>query len=238
MSKTIFIGITDSETAYDNYPAWIKGSDTAIEIIRLRPDNLDDVHRCAAIVLSGGIDTHPKFYNNHRINYPNAPEMLNTARDEFEIQTFQLSGELGLPLLAICRGMQLVNICLGGTLIQDLEESRKANHRKQNGQDGIHEIIIETGSLVHELSKMTTNMVNSAHHQGLDKIADDLYVTAWSPDGVPEAVERRSASNNPFFLGVQWHPERFEQTHPNHSFTQNIRQQLLDAAKNKSYANY
>lgn len=232
MQHLTYIGITDSETAYANYPLWIKGQDASIEIIRLTPDNPEAVQQCSGIVLSGGVDAHPKFYNNPRMDYPNAPESLNEARDAFEMHIFQWSQEKGLPLLAICRGMQLVNICLGGTLIQDLEENNKTNHRKQNGQDGTHELLLEKGSLLHALGQSEVEMVNSAHHQGLDKIAAALRVTAWSKDGVPEAIERKATYHQPFLLGVQWHPERLGLNHPNPVFTKNIRQQFMEAARN------
>ena len=226
-----YIGITDSETAYPNYPLWIKGQDASIEIIRLTADNAEALARCSAVVLSGGVDTHPKFYNNPRMDYPNAPDRLDAARDAFEMQVFEWSQERALPLLAICRGMQLVNVCLGGTLIQDLEEHHKANHRKQNGRDGVHELLIEKGSFLHALGQSELDRVNSAHHQGLDQVAGALRVTAWSKDGVPEAIERKATYHQPFLLGVQWHPERLGLQHPEHVFTQNIRQQFVEAAR-------
>lgn len=232
MQEVVYIGITDSEVAYANYPLWIKGGDAGIEILRLTPDNPDALARCAGIVLSGGVDTHPKFYNNPRIDYPNAPDSLDEARDAFEMQVFEWSQAHKLPLLAICRGMQLVNICLGGTLIQDLEEHHKSNHRKQNGRDGVHALLIEKGSFLHTLGQNSLDQVNTAHHQGLDRVAADLVVTAWSKDGVPEAVERKATYQQPFFLGVQWHPERLGLQHPEHVFTQNIRHAFLTAARN------
>ena len=82
------IGITDTETRYQNYPAWIKGEDSEIEIIRLTYSNTADLKNCDGILLSGGIDTHPKFYKNKRTDYPLAPPEFNVARDEFEINVF------------------------------------------------------------------------------------------------------------------------------------------------------
>ncbi|MDP1676046.1 MAG: gamma-glutamyl-gamma-aminobutyrate hydrolase family protein [Bacteroidota bacterium] len=232
MQNVIFIGITDSEASYANYPLWIKNDDPCIKIIKLTPDNYDVVNHCSAIILSGGIDTHPKFYNNKRINYPNAPEAFNEQRDEYEIIIFQLSQKIGLPVLAICRGMQLVNVCMGGTLIQDLEENNKSNHRKQNNKDGIHNIKIEKDSYLFTICKTELATVNSAHHQGLDTIAPEFRVSAWSHDGVAEVIERKDRNNHPFFLGVQGHPERFAQIQPNDILTSNIRSQFINAAKN------
>lgn len=232
MGKTIFIGITDSETAYPYYPAWVNGGDTRIEIIRLTPQTFEDIHRCSGVVLSGGVDMHPRFYGSDRIDYPRAPEQFDEHRDRFETAVFEKTQLMNLPLLAICRGMQLVNVCLGGTLIQDLEEIRKGNHRKVDGKDGVHHIDIQKDSLTKDLAGNVSDVVNSAHHQGLDRLADDLFVSAWSPDGVPEAVEWKSPGRKAFFLGVQWHPERVLNALPEDVFGQKIRAAFLDAAHN------
>ncbi len=234
MHSITYIGITDSEIAYDNYPVWIKGDDPSIEIIRLRPENREDIRKCSGIVLSGGVDTHPSFYKNSRTDYPYAPEAFIEERDRFEMDIFRLSQQMELPLLAICRGMQLVNVCLGGTLIQDLEEAGKSNHRKQNKQDGTHQIILEKDSFLYP----NTAFVNSAHHQGLDVVAEALRITAWSEEGVPEAVERKVIADAPYFLGVQWHPERLGLQQPDHVLTKNMRQHFLDAAKKRNHEHY
>lgn len=239
MHPIMYIGITDSEVAYENYPVWIKGNDPSIEVIRLRRENLDDIRKCSGILLSGGVDTHPRFYNNSRTDYPNAPEIFMEERDLFETDIFQRSREMKLPLLAICRGMQLANICLGGTLVQDLQEAGTSNHRKQKEQDGIHEITIEKDSFLYRMNQDSNKVfVNSAHHQGLDIIADGLRVTARSDDGVPEAIEATGNNNEPFFLGVQWHPERVEKQLPDDTLSKNIRQQFLYAAQKRTYANH
>lgn len=238
MDSITYIGITDSEASYANYPLWIKGDDASIEIIRLQPENREAIQKCSGIVLSGGVDTHPRFYKNSRIDYPNAPEKFIEERDEFEINIFHLSQQMELPLLAICRGMQLVNICLGGSLVQDLEEAGKDDHRKRNEQDVINEVILEKDSFLYRNAHADIVSVNSAHHQGLDKIADVFRVTAWSADGVPEAIERKENTDKPFFLGVQWHPERLGLQQPEDVLTQNIRQQFLDAAKKRSYEHH
>ena len=230
--EVVFIGITETEASYENYPLWIKGIDGTIEIIKLAAKKFDDISKCSGIVLSGGIDIHPRFYGNKRLNYPNAPEIFKEERDEFEIKIFETSQKIDLPVLAICRGMQLVNICLGGTLIQDLEENKKSNHRKQNNIDGIHDIKIDRDSFLFSLCNTEAVTINSAHHQGLDVIASELRVSARSSDGVAEVIERKDIHNRPFFLGVQGHPERFGKIQPDNIFINNIRLQFIEAAKN------
>ncbi len=229
----IKIGITDTKTHYENYPAWIKRNETDIEIIHLKPENIDDLEKCDGIVLSGGIDTHPKFYRNPRINYRLAPKEFNTARDEFELHVFNFAQKKNIPVLAVCRGMQLVNVALGGDLIQDIEESGKLNHRSHEGIDGMHKITISKDSLLFEISGKEIESVNSAHHQALNKIAADLKITAFSPDGIPEAAEWKNKGNKPFLLCVQWHPERLAKQPGGNSFSHTIRRQFLNAVNKK-----
>ncbi len=227
------IGITETDSRYQNYSNWILGSNTDIEIIQLsfRNPNIEDVQKCDGIILSGGIDTHPKFYKNDRIQYPLAPEEFNEARDIFEINVFQEALKDNIPVLAICRGMQLVNIFLGGDLVQDLEESGKKDHRRHGEIDGKHEIDVEKNSLLYRITQIEKGSINSAHHQGLGKIAPDLKITAFSPDGVAEAAEWKDPSNKPFLLCVQWHPERLAQEQANNPFTKNIRTHFLEVIK-------
>ncbi len=227
----LIIGITDTEARYSNYPLWIKGSNNDIEIIKLSPENFDDLKKCDGIVMSGGIDTHPSFYNNKRIDYPFAPEEFNIARDTFEIEVFNYAQKNKIPVLAICRGMQLVNIILGGDLIQDIEESGKLDHRRHKDVDGKHAITIFKNSLLYEITKKEKEIINSAHHQAVGKIAEELMVSAISPDGIAEAAEWKSKKDKSFLLCVQWHPERLAQELPQHNFTDSIRDYFLNEIK-------
>src|ERR1700733_293594 len=160
------IGITDTASRFENYPAWIKGGDPDIETIRLTPGNVEDMERCDGIVFSGGVDTHPKFYKNEHLNFPNASK-FNEQRDQFELDVLRVTHEKNIPVLAVCRGMQLVNIALGGDLIQDIEASGKQDHRRHGDIDGMHELAIVKDSLLYEITGSEHGMVNSAHHQAL-----------------------------------------------------------------------
>lgn len=224
------IGITDTETRYPNYPAWIKGDNSELEIIRLTPANIADLKNCDGIVLSGGLDTHPKFYKNKCINYPHAPFEFNEARDVFEINVFNFALEKNIPVMAICRGMQLVNIALGGDLIQDIEENGKLNHRRHEDNDRMHEIIVSKDSLMYKITGTESIITNSAHHQALGKIAKDLKVTAFSPDGIAEGAEWKNKEDKSFLLCVQFHPERLAQQGGN-VLANNIRAEFLKAVK-------
>ncbi len=221
------IGITTSDTNFQNYPNWMAGEGVEIVQLSYTEKNTQDFDSCDGFVLTGGIDVHPQFYQNTRVDYPNTT-VFNESRDLFEIQVFEFARQQNKPVLAICRGLQLVNIALGGNLIQDLQENGFTNHRKGPEGDREHKIEVRAGTLLAQISGVQHGFVNSAHHQGLDQIADELNVSAFSADGVVEAIEYKDA-NKPFLLAVQWHPERMQIPASNLAFSQNIRSAFIDA---------
>ena len=233
MDKNITIGITQPEARFGNYQLWIKNNEDTIELITLSSDtqNTDDVKRCNGILLSGGIDITPAFYNSQRTRYPNMSKKgSDRERDIFEMKIFQLAQENNIPVLAICRGMQLVNVSLGGTLIPDLEESGGLDHKRKGETDKAHAITITPGSLLANITQTEVGEVNSAHHQAIDRVSDLLVVNCLSPDGVIEGVEWKEPLNRSPLLCVQWHPERMHDKKHN-PLSENIRNWFLTAAK-------
>ena len=221
------IGVTTSDTNFQNYPNWISGEGVEVVQLSYTEKNIQDFDSCDGFVLTGGIDIHPAFYQNDRVDYPNTT-VFNESRDLFEMQVFEYARQQNKPVLAICRGLQLVNIALGGNLIQDLQENGFTNHRKGPDGDREHKIEVHAGTLLAQIAGVQHGFVNSAHHQGLDQIADGLKVSAFSEDGVVEAIEYKDA-NKPFLLAVQWHPERIQIPSSNLAFSQNIRSAFIDA---------
>lgn len=223
------IGITYSDTNFLHYPAWIKGNDEDIEVIILsyRENNWQDANHCNAFVFTGGIDVHPKYYGNHRLIFPNNESgNFNEQRDVFEKIIFDIAQQKKVPILGICRGMQLINSLLGGDLVQDLEESGKNDHKSHNKIDGMHSISLTEGSELYKIATTSKGIINSAHHQSLGKIAPQLEVVALSEDNVPEAVEYKNKKDQPWMLCVQWHPERLA-TEDQVPFSENIRKAFL-----------
>ncbi len=216
------IGITFSETNYINYPRWIKGNDSTIEIIELsyETNNLHDVTNCDAVVFTGGIDMDPI----EKIEYDNAPKEFNIARDLFEMAVLEKALKARKPILGICRGLQLINVYKGGTLHLDNGETKNKIHKKET-EDKIHPILVEKDSLFHSIVKKDFGDVNSAHHQSIDKLGSGLKAVAHTEDGVIEVIE----STNPeeqFLLAVQWHPERMGDLES--PFSKNIRKALIE----------
>jgi putative glutamine amidotransferase len=160
------------------------------------------------LMLAGGADIDPSFYGEspHEKTVGTVPE-----RDSFELALTRAAIERDMPVLGICRGMQLINVALGGTLLQHLPERvGHHEHRRVVGSfDGAdHDVEVRDGSLAMRVVGESSHATKSHHHQGVDRIGDGLEVSATSTcDDLPEAIELAGAR---FVLGVQWHPEADE----------------------------
>lgn len=159
------------------------------------------LERCDAMVLLGGGDVNPARYGqSERERLYGVDDFL----DGFEIAAVGVALSLDMPLLAICRGHQVLNVALGGTLIQHIATAD--DHR-----DLMHTVALDPASRAAAAMGTTAPSVHSFHHQAIDAVADDLVVTARADDGVIEAVEHRTKS---WVVGVQWHPEDTADTDP------------------------
>ncbi|MBU3743436.1 MAG: gamma-glutamyl-gamma-aminobutyrate hydrolase family protein [Sediminibacterium sp.] len=213
MNDKIIIGVTKSNTRFEYYPSWIAGTDSHIQIALLAADYSNEylLTSCDALVLTGGTDLHPSTYQSRNLQYPHAPVSgWDEARDHFEQRLFREAVSRKIPILAICRGMQLVNVALGGTLIADLEANGKNNHRRNEISDGEHLIQVIQGTQLAAIAGANQVIINSAHHQAVELLANELAISAVSPDDVIEAVEWREPENHGPLLAVQWHPERMD----------------------------
>jgi putative glutamine amidotransferase len=170
------------------------------------PDRVLDL--LDGLVLAGGADMDPSTYGAEA-----HPETTGTVpeRDAFELALAARAMEVDLPLLGICRGMQVMNVARGGTLNQHLpDDYGHEDHRRSLGtfDDADHDVRLADGSLAARVARERVHGTKSHHHQGVDRLGDGLQVTGWATlDELPEAVE---IPGNRFSLGVQWHPEADE----------------------------
>jgi putative glutamine amidotransferase len=162
------------------------------------------------LMLAGGADLDPASYGAQRHPLTLDPD---PDRDAFEIALARRALERDLPLLGICRGMQIINVARGGTLHQDLPERAGHDHHRRvpgsfEGSD--HDVRLLAGSLAARAAGEQLHPTKSHHHQGVDRVGEGLQVTGWADvDDLPEAIEE---PRNRFALGVQWHPEADERS--------------------------
>jgi len=246
------IGITDCGDKYPIYEKWILSQNSLvgtphIEVIKLgyKYNNLYEIEQCDGIVLTGGEDVHPSLYNRPEFLSLCNPNFMDERRDEFEWKVCEHIFNKQMPVLGICRGLQLVNVFLGGTLIPNIPTAGKENHSKYyEGQDRYHSIEILHDSELSKITNIVFGDVNSAHHQSADIIANPLKINALSDDRVVEGLEFRTAvgfdfahptepnsvterSQSHFLMLVQWHPERIINAEQN-NFSYKIRQNFIE----------
>jgi putative glutamine amidotransferase len=167
------------------------------------PDDASPLEGAIGLLLPGGGDVDPACYGHPR--HPRTRK-VSRERDRLELTLLREALKRDMPVLAICRGFQLLNVFLGGTLDQNLADNadRLDHDRDMPRAEPVHNIMIKSDSSLAEMLGGTEIPVNSHHHQGLEKVAPELDMIAWAGDGTLEAVVARDYT---WVLGVQWHPE-------------------------------
>lgn len=165
---------------------------------------LEIVNLLDGLVVPGGIDVDPNRFGESPVV---ACGEIDPHWDELDLLTIGFALERNLPILAICRGIQVLNVALGGTLVQDIpsQVSEPIKHSQEAPRwYATHDISIQSTSLLGTIWGNAPARVNSYHHQSINKVGKGLRIVATAPDGVVEAIE---STEHPFVLGVQWHPE-------------------------------
>ena len=167
---------------------------------------VQDALTCDGLLLPGGGDMDPKFYGQARIPACGEPNLLRDAAEPLLLRAFLAADK---PVLGICRGIQVMNAVLGGDLYQDI---KPFEHLPHNGHWAkVHTVTVRRGSLLSRILGQDTVLVNSQHHQAVDRVAPGFTLAALSEDGIVEAIEKPDAG---FCLGVQWHPEWLSDADP------------------------
>jgi putative glutamine amidotransferase len=204
------IGITDClrEDKLRQYIEWIQKVDPSaeFEVLSSTLDNPGAVSNVDALLLTGGGDIDPEFYG--RPDLRDAANDINRQRDEFEFDVIKRALDSDLPILGVCRGMQVMNVALGGSLYVNLKTSGFNDHSTPKSGGLRHDIAVEPNSLLSGLAGGLKQEVNSYHHQAVHDLGQGLMQTAVSTDGVVEAAEWSTKEGMSFLLLVQWHPER------------------------------
>jgi putative glutamine amidotransferase len=172
-------------------------------VLGVDPDDASPLEGASGLLLPGGGDIDPAWYGRRR--HPKTTK-ISHRRDQFEMTLLGEALDRDLPVLAICHGMQLLSVHLGGTLDQHLaDDPRRIEHDPSDPTPGpVHKVHVDEASPLAEIFDGTEIAVNSSHHQGLDGVPAGLREAAWAEDGVLEGIVSR---DHTWVVGVQWHPE-------------------------------
>lgn len=188
-----------------------------IPLLPQDPETMNDIFdRLDGVFLTGGVDVDPSCYGETR--HPKCGA-TDPDRDAIEILLLQHAMKTGKPLLAVCRGIQILNVACGGTLYQDVAAQVPAAMKhdyfptlEQPSRNYLaHEIAVKSGTRLGSILGESIALVNSMHHQAIKDLAPNLLPNAYAPDGIIEGVESKTSQ---FLMAVQWHPEELAETQP------------------------
>ena len=186
---------------------WLSRADNTIERINMYTVRADSIayylSLADGIIISGGPDINPAIFGKAQDTSRCGP--IDHRRDTLELHMIQYAMENDIPLLCICRGHQILNAANGGSLIIDIpsDYDTTISHRT----DGKHMIRVVDGTILSGIVDPDSGLVNSRHHQAVERIAPGFRASAFAPDGIIEAIEPVNPEDHPFIMGLQWHPE-------------------------------
>ena len=196
-----------------SYEEWLKGADPYVVIVNMYGMPVDSalfiLSTCQGLLLTGGEDVNPVYYS--KLNELSKCEEIDNYRDSLELSLINRALLVRMPIFGICRGEQILNVALGGSLLTDIptDVGAQVAHRCPPGPNGcFHNIKIDLQSDLYQLTGLENGIVNSFHHQAIDVVAPGMKITALGEDGVAEAIEREFPLGKSFVMGVQWHPEK------------------------------
>jgi len=204
--KEIMIAISKSSGSanYHMYEEALLSYNKSVKVVDLFQLSYDSalkiINIADGLLLSGGPDIHPSHFGK---TADTAKCSIDLHRDSLEFALINIAIKRKIPILGICRGLQILNVAAGGSLITDIPSDYPSNiiHQIESG-DAMHDIMIFEGSLLKTITDMGNEQVNSNHHQAIDKLAEIFKVTATSSDGIIEAIEYKQ-SNMPYLMAVQ-----------------------------------
>jgi putative glutamine amidotransferase len=197
------------------YEKWLMNADPYVVIVNMYGMTIDSalfvLSTCHGLLLTGGEDVNPAWYG--KTGELSKCEEIDNYRDSLELALISRALLVRMPIFGICRGEQILNVALGGTLLTDIptDVGTSVAHRCPPGsEDCLHTVKIDPQSELYQFTSVDNGIVNSKHHQAVDMIAPGMKVSALSENDVPEAIEREMPLGKSFIMGVQWHPEALD----------------------------
>jgi len=200
------------------YRDWLHRYDSTIQWVNLYPMTVDSAMKvlktCDGLLCTGGGDIYPGLYG--KLDQMDKCGPPDRHRDSLELAVIHEAINMKMPVIGICRGIQIINVALGGTLYTDLptDIGTKVIHRQKDWRHCFHEVYVNKHSELFAISRVDSEMVTSNHHQGIDKLGKGLQVDARSADSLAEAIQWADTTGKGFLMAVQWHPERMDTLAP------------------------
>jgi len=218
INKPLRIAISKAKPIeyYGAYSSWLKNIDSTTICIDMYHMPLDSalllMDNCDGLLVTGGPDVNPAWYGQAGDTIKCGS--IDNKRDTLEIELIKKALDMNMPFVGICRGEQILNVVLGGSLIVDIptDYDTVVVHRCDDPYNYRHEVFVNSNTLLFELSGTLKGAVNSNHHQAVNKLAGKLKVSARTSDSLVEAIEWENNENKAFLIAVQWHPERLPDT--------------------------
>ncbi|MBI9038968.1 MAG: gamma-glutamyl-gamma-aminobutyrate hydrolase family protein [Bacteroidales bacterium] len=231
-SIKIAISKAKPEEYYVQYENWLKATDSTIECVDMYHIRLDSAlmifENCDGLLLTGGPDVFPGRYDQ-AFDTSRCGE-IDYKRDTLEFALIKKALELKMPILGVCRGEQILNIAMGGSLIVDIPTDFDTSiiHRCEDTYNCEHDIIVVKNSLLNKICQTGFYFSNSNHHQAVNELADCFVASAFTHDSLIEAIEWKKPEGKSFLIAVQWHPERLSS---DNTLSYPIAERFLEEAK-------
>ena len=214
INKPLIIGISKLT---DNYASWLHRLHDNLELIDFYLTDDEDIPayfgRISGLLLTGGGDIDPELYG--RSGDKALCDGIDERRDRLELRLIALAFAANIPVLGICRGQQMLNVAAKGELYPHIPAFvKEALIHKDSRADVHHTVSVSPGSLLFRLTGTAAELVNSSHHQAVSRLAAGYIASAFSTDGLVEAIEAKETVKSRFCLAVQWHPERMDISNP------------------------
>lgn len=233
-AKPIRIAISKEKPAQSvqNYSGWLERYNDNIEWFNMYPLGIDSalnlLKTCDGLVITGGEDVYPGIYG--KIHDTARCGSFDHHRDSLELALINASFNNGIPVIGICRGLQIINVALHGSLIIDIPTDFNSTviHRQDDWRSCYHTVYPVEATNFNVITNGEPGEVASNHHQGIDKLGKKLHISAYAADSLPEAIEWEIRGEKAFMMAVQWHPERMDTLH--HLSASIANEFLLEAA--------
>ena len=198
-----------------SYCKWLLSFDDNLSFVDMYTVNTDSIDHflsiASGIVMTGGADVSPDRYGKgHEIDRCG---IIDLKRDSIESILIRYAFNEEIPILGICRGMQMLNIENGGSLIIDIPTDVGTTVPHRSDSITTHKVTLIKNSMLYKICTVDSGIIVSNHHQAMDKLAECFVPVAYSPDSLIEALELKDTTIHPFVLGVMWHPERMDSEH-------------------------